>query len=81
MKFFFYVFCKQLYETKYSNKKGGSPRGVMVKAMYYWVAVSEFVLQSRYYGHFRTNTIGKGMTPPYPPSYGVDSTTTVLLEE
>ena len=40
------------------------------------IVVSEFVLQSRYYVHFRN-----GMNPPYPPSYGLNSTTTVLLGE
>ena len=35
----------------------------MVKVMDYGIVVSEFVLQSRYYVHFRVNTIGKGMTP------------------
>ena len=34
----------------------GCPRGVMV-------TVSEFVLKSRYYVHFRTNTLGKGIKP------------------
>ena len=58
------------------------PRGVMVKAMDCGIVVREFVLQSRYYVHFRANTLGKGMTPPpYPPSYGLNSTTTVLLGE
>ena len=38
-------------------------RGVMVKAMNYGIVVREFVLQSRYYVHFRANTLGKGMNP------------------
>ena len=42
---------------------GGCPRGVMVKAIDCEVVVSEFVLQSRYYVHFRANTLGKGMNP------------------
>ena len=42
---------------------GGYPRGVMVKAMDCGIVVSEFVLQSRYYIHFRANTLGKGMNP------------------
>ena len=46
----------------------GCPRGVMVKAMDGGIVVSEFVLQSRY-------------EPPYPPSYWLNSTTTVLLGE
>ena len=35
----------------------------MVKAMDSGVVVSEFVLQSCYYVHFRANTLGKGMNP------------------
>ena len=38
-------------------------RGVMVKAMDYAIVVREFVLQSRYYVHFRVNILGKGMNP------------------
>ena len=41
----------------------GCSRGVMVKVMDYGIVVSEFVLQSRYYVHFRVNTLGKGMNP------------------
>ena len=37
------------------------PRGVIVKAMDCGIVVREFVLQSRYYVHFRANTLGKGM--------------------
>ena len=43
---------------------------VMVKAMDYGIVVSEFVLQSRYYVHFRTNTLGKGMNPLILPAMG-----------
>ena len=50
---------------------GGCPRGVMVKAMNCGIVVREFVLQSRYYVHFRANTIGKGMNPLIlPPAMG-----------
>ena len=38
----------------------------MVKAMDCGIVVSEFVLQSRYYVHFRANTLGKGMNPLIP---------------
>ena len=38
-------------------------RGVLVKAMDCGIVVREFVLQSRYYVHFRANTLGKGMNP------------------
>ena len=46
------------------------PRGVMVKAMDYGIVVSEFILQSRYYVHFRANTLGKGMNPLILPAMG-----------
>ena len=48
----------------------GCPGGVMVKAMDCGIVVSEFVLQSRYYVHFRTNTLGKGMNPFILPGMG-----------
>ena len=35
----------------------------MVKAMVNEFLAGEFELQSRYYVHFRTNTLGKGMDP------------------
>ena len=56
-----------------SPSGGGGARGVMVKAMDCKIVVSEFVLQSRYYVHFRAR-----YEPPYPPCYGLNSTTTVL---
>ena len=56
------VFC--------TNPSRGCPRGVMVKAMDCGIAVSEFVLQSRYYVHFRVNTLGKGMNPLILPAMG-----------
>ena len=49
----------------------GCPGGVMVKAMNCGIVVREFVLQSRYYVHFRANTLGKGMNPLIlPPAMG-----------
>ena len=49
----------------------GCPRGVMVKAINCGIVVREFVLQSRYYVHFRANTLGKGMNPIIlPPAMG-----------
>ena len=45
------------------------PRGVMVKAMNCGIVVREF--QSRYYVHFRANTLGKDMNPLIlPPAMG-----------
>ena len=34
------------------------------------IGVREFVLQSRYYVHFRANTLGKGMNPLILPAMG-----------
>ena len=48
----------------------GGPRGVMVKVMDCGIVVSEFELQSRYYVHFRANTLGKGMNPLILPAMG-----------
>ncbi len=48
----------------------GHPRGVMVKAMDYGIIVSEFVLQSRYYVHFRANTLRKGINSLILPAMG-----------
>ena len=46
----------------------GFPRGVIVKAMD--CVLSELELQSRYYIHFRANTLGKGMNPLILPAMG-----------
>ena len=48
----------------------GCHRGVMVKAMDCGIVVCEFVLQSRYYVHFRANTLEKGMNPLILPAMG-----------
>ena len=47
----------------------------IVKALDFGIVVREFELQSRYYIHFQTNTLGKGM------SHRLNSTTAVLLKE
>ena len=56
--FFLYTYCLPMLRC---------PRGVMVNTMDCWIVVSEFVLQPRYYIHFRANTLGKGMNPLIPP--------------
>ena len=42
---------------------GGSARDVMTKVPENDIVVSEFALQSRYNIYFRTNTLGKDMSP------------------
>ena len=54
------------YEVFNSNL--GCPRGIMVKATDCRIVVNEFELQSRYYVHFRANTLGKGMNPIINPA-------------
>ena len=58
------------YLNKILISGGGCPGGVMVKAMDCGIVVCEFVFQSRYYIHFRTNTLGKGMNPFILPAMG-----------
>ena len=41
----------------------GSSRGVGANVFDFDIVVKEFELQSRYYVHFWTNTIDKGMNP------------------
>ena len=55
---------------RWAKKIWGCPHGVMVKATDGGIVVSEFVFQSRYYGHFRANTHGKGMNPLILPAMG-----------
>ena len=73
--FFISIRDDQLYifmvaKTETEHFKGGGPRGVMVKAMDCGIVVGESALQSRYYIHFRANTLGKGMNPLILPAMG-----------
>ena len=45
------------------------------------IEVSKFELQSCYYVYFQTNTLGERYELTYPPSYGINSFTAVLLQE
>ena len=48
----------------------GCLRHVMVKVLACGIVVSKFKLQSHYYIHFSTNTLGKDMNPLFPPAMG-----------
>ena len=52
-----------VYFIEYHLLYRGYPRGVMVKVIDFEIVVNEFELQSHYYVHFWTNTLGKGMNP------------------
>ena len=85
-RLYIYIYCIWFFILWYMNLRGlfnakvvsvekqllrwGYPRGVMVKAMDCGIVVREFVLQSRYYVHFRSNTLGKGMSPLILPAMG-----------
>ena len=58
-----------IYIYIYHNTRG-CPRGIIVKEIDCGLVISEFELQSRYYVHFRANTLGKGMNPLIPPAMG-----------
>ena len=60
----------QVFSSEFVVDFRWCPRGVMVKAMDCGIVVSEFVLQSRYYVHYRANTLGKGMNPHTLPAKG-----------
>ena len=56
-----------LYHIYYSV---GSPCGAAANVLDYEIVVSEFKLQSCYYIHFQTNTLGKGMNMLIPQAMG-----------
>ena len=59
-------------------KTRGYPHGVMAKTLDCGIVVNEFELQSRYYVYFGTFTWERHEFF-YPPSYGLNSTTTNRL--
>ena len=62
------------------NKWGRSLHGIEGNMLDCDVVVNNSKIQSHYYIHFWANTLMKGINPLIPPSYGLNSTTTVLLE-
>ena len=54
------------------------PHGIVVNVLDWDIVVSVFKLQYCYYIHFHTNIFRKSMNPLILPSYGGNSTTTVL---
>ena len=72
---------KQLLQYYTQNPSRGCPRGVMVKAVGCGIVVSEFVLKSRYYVPFLTNTPRKGMNPLILPAMGWIVTLLFFLKE
>ena len=58
----------------------GSPCGAVANVLDGDIVVSVFKLQTPYYVHFRTKTIGKDVNPQPPPKYGSSSTIAVILQ-
>ena len=56
---------------------GNSKHGVMVKELDFVIEASVFEHLLYSCTHFRTNALRKGMNPPYPPIYRLNSITTV----
>ena len=61
------------------NTHKGYPHGVMVKAMDHGIVVSKFVLQLQLLCSLLGKYPWERYEHPYPPSYGLNSTTTVLV--
>ena len=68
-----------IFYTKISNIRDRDERvdhmwkclcGVMIKVMNCGIVVSEFEIQSCYYVHYRTNTLGNGRKPLILPAMG-----------
>ena len=68
------------HKAKSSSETRGCPRGVMVKAMDCRIVVREFVLQSLLHS-LSGKYPWERYEPPYPPSYGLNSSPTILLGE
>ena len=61
--YFMCIFYILFAEKIHIEHQGQIPHGVVAKVLDYSVVVNEFDHQNRYYVHFRTNTLGKGMNP------------------
>ena len=76
------TFCTAKQHIVFTNRYGGwSPRVIVANVVDCDIVVSVFELQSCYYVHFWCNTLGKGRNSLTLPSYGLNSTTTMSLQE
>ena len=79
----YYVHFRERHEPPYPpSYRLNSINGVLLQRLSIdcGIVVSEFELQSRYYVHFRINTLRERYEHPYPPSYGLNSINSVLLQ-
>ena len=68
-------------DRAYQESSGSSPHDVVANMLDCDIIVNKFKLHSCYYVHFQANTLGKGMNILILPSYVLNSTTTVFLQE
>ena len=61
-------FCKPSKIRNVALEEGGCPSGVVAKVLEYFIVISEFEFQSRYYVHFWSNILAKGKNPLTLPS-------------
>ena len=66
----FFVFLRKEHERQNIRLLGGFPRAVIFKALDCGIIECKFELQSCYYVHFQTNSIGKGMNLLILPGMG-----------
>ena len=65
-----YEYKSELVLVKFSFTFTMSPSSEVVNVLNCKIVVSEFELKSRYYIHFRANTLGKDMNLLIPPAMG-----------
>ena len=56
-------------------------RGVLTNVLDCDIVVSEFELQSRICNSLSDKQTGREYEPPYPPSFGLNSSTTVFYQD
>ena len=66
---------RMTFALKFLKETWGNPRSVVVNVLNGGILAYEFELKSRYYIHFRTSTLGKGMRSLLRlPSHGLNIT-------
>ena len=65
----------ELSKCLYKTKTGKWPSGVVANVLDCDITISKFKLQSRFYGHLWTDTVGKGINAHIPSRYRLNSNT------
>ena len=75
------LFSKETKKNKNKNKSWDCPRGVMVKAIDCRIVRKRVRTPVALLRSLSDKYPWERYEPPYPPSYGLNSTTTILLGE